>query len=258
MNRMNVFLPVIYALLIVSCFFVLTSDIHAQVTSSGVASMYALSEPIKAGSVVCIKPGGIGYCDISYDSAVFGIVTATPAGAFVDNAATTSAALVAKEGNVIVRVSNRAGDIKVGDLLANSSVLGVAEKASHNGFIIGQALENYSNAEEGTILATINISQTTSFTDARSNLFEVLRSGISAPILTPLAVIRYVLAALILITAFILGFIYFGRMARTGVEAVGRNPLAARTIQLNIIFNLFLMFVIFIIGLALSYLILTL
>ena len=113
-------------------------------------------------------------------------------------------------------------------------------------------------SDEGTILMNINIAQTTSFTDARSNLLEVLRSGISAPVLTPLAVIRYLLAAIVLIASFVLGFIYFGRMARTGVEAVGRNPLASRTIQINIFVNLLLMLIIIGIGLALSYLILTL
>jgi len=230
----------------------------AQVNSSGIASTYVLSEKILPGSVVCIKQGGIGYCDISYDPAVFGVVTDSAAGALVDNTATESGALVVKEGSTIVRVTTSAGSIKVGDLLTNSNVSGLAQKASHNGFIIGQALQDFSGDGEGTILIALNIAQTTTFTDARSNLLEVIRSGIQAPILTPLAVLRYVLSAFVLIVAFILGFVYFGRMARTSVEAVGRNPLASRTIQLNIIINLALMLVIFSIGLALSYLILTL
>jgi hypothetical protein len=230
----------------------------AQISSSGIANNYALSEKVPTGSVVCIKQGSLGYCDISYDPAVFGITTDIPAGGFVDQNATDSSALVVKTGDTIVRVTNRAGDIKVGDLLTNSSIPGVVEKATHNGFIVGQSREDYSGTTEGTILMTINIAQTTSFTDSRNNLFEVLRSGIAAPVLTPLAFLRYLLAAFILIVAFVLGFIYFGRMARTSVEAVGRNPLASRIIQFNIIINLLLMLVIFAIGLALSYLILTL
>ncbi len=233
-------------------------EIRAQVSSSGIATTYTLSEKIPNGSVVCIKQGGIGYCDISYDPAVFGIVTDSSAGAMVDNTATASGALVVKEGNTLVRVSASAGAIKVGDLLTNAKEAGLAQKASHNGFIIGQALQDFSGEGEGTILIALNIAQTTSFTDARNNLLEVIRSGIQAPILTPLAVLRYVLAAFILIVAFILGFVYFGRMARTSVEALRRNPLASRTIQVNIIVNLFLMLIIFSIGLALSYLILTL
>lgn len=231
---------------------------NAQVTASGIAKMYTLTTKAPAGSVVCLNnEAGIGFCELSYDPQVFGIVVDTPAGAITDNNPGTNSALIVKDGTAPIRVTNAAGDIKIGDLLTNSSTPGLAQKALHNGFIIGQAMENYSSAEEGTIMMTVHIAQTTSFTDARSNLLEVLRSGLAAPILTPLAVLRYVLAALVLIIAFILGFVYFGRMARTSVEAVGRNPLASRTIQLNIFINLILMLVIFSIGLALSYLILT-
>ncbi len=246
------------------CFFVLIAllrspvNVNAQVTSSGIANSYTLSEPLKAGTIVCIKKSSLGYCDISYDAAVFGVVTDAPAASILENNATASSQLVVKTGTTIVRVTNKAGNIKPGDLMTNSSTPGIAERATHNGFILGQALEEYSLSDEGTILVALNIAQTTAFTDVRSNLLEVIRSGISAPVLTPLAVIRYVLAALILIIAFVLGFVYFGKMARTGVEAVGRNPLASRIIQINIFVNLFLMLIIFSIGLALSYLILTL
>jgi F0F1-type ATP synthase membrane subunit c/vacuolar-type H+-ATPase subunit K len=47
-------------------------------------------------------------------------------------------------------------------------------------------------------------------------------------------------------------------MARASVEAVGRNPLAQRTITITIFFNILIMIVIFLTGLGLAYLILSL
>lgn len=243
-------------LLLVSLF--APSPIYAQVTSSDIATMYQLDTSLEPGSVVCIKQGTLTSCTSSYDTGMFGVVTETPSGSFSDQVPPENSALIIKTGKAILRVTNSAGDIKIGDLLTSSNTDGVAEKASRNGFVIAQSLEDYSEDGEGTILAAIDIHQTTSFTDVRSNLIELLREGLAFPILTPVAVLRYILATFVLVSSFVLGFVYFGRMARTGVEAVGRNPMATRTIQFNIILNLLLMFGIFCIGLALAYFILVL
>ena len=63
---------------------------------------------------------------------------------------------------------------------------------------------------------------------------------------------------LIVLITFALGIWYFGRVARSGVEAIGRNPLATRAIQLGVILNLLLTLVILLVGIALAYLILVL
>ncbi len=231
---------------------------YAQVTSSDIATMYQLDRALSPGSVVCIKQGALGPCSTSYDTGIFGVVTETPSGSFSDQVPLENSALITKTGKATLRVTNKSGNISVGDLLTSSNTEAVAEKANRNGFVIAQALEDFSLNEEGTILAAIDIHQTTSFTDVRSNLIELLREGLAFPILTPVAVLRYILATFVLVSSFVLGFVYFGRMARTGVEAVGRNPMATRTIQFNIILNLVLMFGIFCIGLALAYFILVL
>ena len=58
--------------------------------------------------------------------------------------------------------------------------------------------------------------------------------------------------------AFTLGMIYFGRSSRAGIEAIGRNPLAKRVIQFTVFMNIVLTIVIVIVGLAIAYLILIL
>ena len=66
------------------------------------------------------------------------------------------------------------------------------------------------------------------------------------------------IAAFVTVLSFILGFVYFGRFAKTGIEAIGRNPLARFQIQTTVIINLLLMAGIFVVGLALSYFVLVL
>ena len=92
----------------------------------------------------------------------------------------------------------------------------------------------------------------------RGNLLQFLREGLAVPLLEPLDSLRYLLAILIIIIAFTLGLVYFGRVSRAGVEAVGRNPLASRVIQMNVLMNILLTIVIVLVGLGIAYLILIL
>jgi F-type H+-transporting ATPase subunit c len=62
-------------------------------------------------------------------------------------------------------------------------------------------------------------------------LIAVAKQSASAPFFEPLASLRYILATFVVILSFALGFIYFGRVAHAGVEAIGRNPEAASKIQ---------------------------
>jgi F0F1-type ATP synthase membrane subunit c/vacuolar-type H+-ATPase subunit K len=70
--------------------------------------------------------------------------------------------------------------------------------------------------------------------------------------------LRYLTAALMVILGFVLGFVYFGRIAKAGVEAIGRNPLSSKTIEFGLILHILLTIVIVGAGLGIGYLILTL
>lgn len=233
------------------------NPVFAQVTATDVAQQVQLTKEVTNGTVLCFLKEGIGPCTFSYDSGLYAVSTESPAGNIAEiGTPAPNSFFVVQKGTALVRVSTANGPIVNGDFLTSSNVEGVAQKASDNGFVLGQALEDYSGEGEGLIQVSLNVHQTTAFADVRSNLFELIRRGISAPVLTPLSVLRYILSTVVLITSFILGFVYFGRMARVSVEAIGRNPLASRTIQFSIVLNIFVMLVIFCIGLALAYLIL--
>jgi F0F1-type ATP synthase membrane subunit c/vacuolar-type H+-ATPase subunit K len=134
-------------------------------------------------------------------------------------------------------------------------------KADRNGYVLGAALEAYTSDDPeavGRIAVAITIHPTTQFGSTTGNLFELLRSGLAGSLLDPVSALRYLLASLIIVISFAMGFLYFGRVAKSGVEAIGRNPLAGRRIQLTVILHIALTIAIAGSGLGIAYLILAL
>lgn len=232
--------------------------IYAQVDSLGVALPVNIQDEVGGGDVLCTYESAITKCDQIYDPAIYGVVTDSPPLSFT-SVDLPSAPLVIQKGDVIVKVSTVNGSIKSGDLVTTSEIPGVAMKASLNGFALGIALEGFESTDPndiGQILVSLNIHPTSSFVGSRSNLISNIRQAISAPIVAPLDSFRYLLAFIVALISFALGFVYFGRVVKTGVEAIGRNPLASRTIQATVIVNIIVTVVIVVTGLAIAVLIL--
>ncbi len=250
-------MKIVVALILTFAF--LPSLAHAQIDSSGFAHSISLSEQVESGDIICRSNESFVRCTSEYNTEMYGVVTSSPATAL--EVAGEDVVSVISSGSVVTRVSNSNGAIAQGDLITSSDSPGVGKKADRNGYVLGTALESYSaegQDQVGEILVAVNIHPAAGLASARTNLIQVLREGLSAPLFEPLAALRYILAALIILSSFVLGFIYFGRVAKTGVEAMGRNPLAARTIQASVILHVLITIAIVIAGLVLSYLVLIL
>jgi hypothetical protein len=242
-------------------FFIYKQDIYAQISTSGIAvSVPIREEEVEEGDVICTGENGYEFCRDEYDPTIFGIITKNPAAAF-ESEGDSDIRLVISEGNAEVRVTSINGDIQEGDLLTSSKTPGIAQKADRNGYVIGTALEEYSSGnpeDAGAVLTSLHIHPTTVFTAGAANILDTIRAGFAAPTLAPLASLRYLLAFAIAVISFTLGFVYFGRVVRSGIEAMGRNPLARRMIQMSVLFNIMITIVIILAGLAIAYLILIL
>jgi hypothetical protein len=238
---------------------IFTSIAEAQFIPSGVGITVELSEEnIKDGSVLCSSDGGVKQCREEYDANMFGIFVETPSVSIV-NVNSTANKTVLNSGKAYVRVSSINGNIKKGNFVTSSKTPGVAQLADKSGNVLGVAVEDFTEQDkkiEGKILVLLGIRPAIVAKSSRGNLVETLREGFLAPTLTPLASLRYLLAIIIAVAAFILGFIYFGRVAKGGVEAMGRNPLARKAIQFTVAVNLLLTLFIMAGGLILAYIIL--
>lgn len=232
-----------------------------QATDTGIAISIAISDKsAKHGSIILSTQKGYILSSIPYDPSIYGVISQNPA-VFVENKEGVNTKPVITSGKVFVLVSTINGPIKTNDFITTSTIPGVGQKATSNGFVVGTALESYNDTNPnkiGKILVSVNPRYNGAFIGIRSNLIQGLKDARSGFSVSPLASFRYLLAAVITIAAFILGFVYFGRVARSGVEALGRNPLAARLIELGIVANLMLTVAIIGVGLGIAYLILVL
>jgi hypothetical protein len=253
-----------YTALIVAAFFLFALSmfspvsIYAQNKSVSTAVSIPIADKnVKDGSIITSTSKGYVLTTIVHDPNMYGVYTQSPS-IFLQNTDDSLTKPVTTSGKAYVLVSSINGNIKKYDFITTSTIPGVGQRATNNGMVLGTALQDYSSSDQkatGKILTTVNPHFNSSFIDAKTDIWNV---AFNPGMLTQLTTLRYTIAALIALIAFIIGFSYFGRIATRGIEALGRNPLASRTIQLNLILNLIIMIVVIIAGLAIGYLILTL
>lgn len=232
--------------------------------SLGIANYYPIQDKdVKDGSIVSSSPKGYYLTNTPYDPTLVGVVTINPAVALnLEN--TGKSYPVVASGNVQVLVTTINGDIKKGDPITSSAKPGVGMKALKTGYALGVALDDYSSKDKNAI-GKINISMNLHYSFAkitsdntRANLLDIANLSVLATYESPLSVFKYVVAAFVILLSFILGFISFGRVARSGIEALGRNPLAGRMIQFGIFLNVLITIAIIVSGIAIAYFVLRL
>jgi hypothetical protein len=256
-----------YTALIVSAFILIALGILFPVSTwaqnksvSTAVSIFISDKNVKDGNIITSTPKGYVLTTTYYDSNMYGVYTQSPS-IFLQNTDDPQTKPVTTSGKAHVLVSSINGNIKKNDLITTCAIPGVGQKADKNGMVLGTALQDYSSSDKkavGKILVTINPHFNSSLAGARTNVLDILREASDPGMLTQLTTLRYLIAAGIILLAFAIGFIYFGRIASSGVEALGRNPLASKIIQLNLFFNFIIMIVVVVAGLAIAYMILIL
>lgn len=234
---------------------------YAEDTALGIANYFSIGDSdVKDGDIVSFSPKGYFLSKTPYDPMVVGVMTDNPA-ISLNFESVTKTYPVISSGNAYVNVSGANGAIKNGDPITSSSTPGVGMKADRSGYVLGSALEDFSPSkpdEVFKIAIALNVHFSTTKAAAKTGFWDILNFSALATYEQPTVVLKYFVAALILILSFVLGFISFGRIANKGIEALGRNPLAGRMIQIGIILNVMITIAIIGSGLIIAYLILRL
>jgi hypothetical protein len=206
----------------------------------------------KVGDILAKSKEGLIRAKIPGDPNIFGVVV--DSATIILHKKTPDSLLVATEGEVLVRVTNKAGEIKKGDFITSSDIPGVGQKMVQSGTALGRALENF-NESEGTILVNLNIQYVSlpgGIEKPRlSDFFQLVVRNLERPENFPI-VLRYIFALLIAAGSFLFGFFFSIRAMQRGVEAIGRNPLAKRSIQLAVILNLIGVIILTLAGLGIA------
>lgn len=235
----------------------------ARAVDFGIAKQVAIQDKdVRAGYIISSGEGGFFTSKKTYDQGIVGVVTASPAASFNTNAldAKDKRYFVLDSGTSHVYVSSINGNIKKGDYITSSNIPGVGMRSTRTGFVLGSSLENYSSKDPKTIKkinVDLNPRIIASQRVAKNPLVDIGNLSIVELTEDPLNYLRYVIAALVIIISFFFGFFVFGRIAARGLEALGRNPLAARVIQLGIALNVLITVIIIAAGIIVAILILT-
>jgi len=229
-------------------------------TSFGVANyLPILQKNVRDGAIISSIDGKYQLSNREYDPQMMGVVAENAAVVFKVEG--TDQSPVVSSGNAYVLVSGANGPIERGDLITASAKPGIGMKSTKSGYVVGSALEafNAQSADEVKLVnVALNIRYTTFQTRVSQSLFDVLHLSAIATTEEPTTVFKYFLAGLIMVLAFVIGFFSFGRIANTGIEALGRNPLASRMIQLGIMLNVLITVAIIASGLVMAYFVLRL
>lgn len=247
--------------LIITVTLLIAFPISAQEQGLGVARYLSISD-VEPGDIISVYDNTYGKSKIFYDPGVIGVVVERPAIAISSNDTEGKVAVLAT-GQAKVKVSTVNGPIEPGDVITTSETPGVGSKLNRSGFSLGIANEGfYAENQDEIGIISVDLSRHYAYSAQDTLTNKVQRSVTDVLILSEIAsydsptqVLRYLLAGLVLIASVIIGIITFGKIARTGVEAIGRNPLASKSIGMGIVFNVLITISIIAGGVGLGYLI---
>lgn len=234
----------------------------AESPNTGVANFVEIkSGNIKNGDIISSGKQGYVLTKTPYDALMAGVILLN-APVSINLVQTNRAYSYISTGTTLVNVTTQNGAIKSGDPITSSTVSGIGMKATQPGYILGTAQEAYGEKDTkkvGSIFVALNSRY--SYPQTLSNgskLLDIFNLTAAASYQQPSLFIKYAISAFIVILTFVIGFFSFGRIASNGITALGRNPLAARIIQLGIILNVLITLTIIFAGLFMAYLIIRL
>ena len=241
----------------------------AQYQGVEVNSVFKLSDAQAVnGDILSLNDSGIVRSTLTADNRLLGVLQTEPLAVNqdIDKLGTP----ITRNGTATVRVSNLSGEIKAGDYITSSEIPGVGQKALRSGYVIGMALNTFSTGQPQTFqnkqvqVGTIPVAVRIEYAEISSarginRLFNYLTSAIFRDIQSPEQVnqaLKYILATIIALTSFLIGFLTFTRSIPKSIESIGRNPMAKNAIYMSVIINITFTLVTTVIGIVAALLIL--
>ncbi len=239
-------------------FIPVVASAQAQGISADLANVYKVNDPkaVDGDILVYDDTKGIIRASTPFANNLFGILESVPLMVFKTSSSQKGTPVV-RTGTATVNVTTVNGAIFAGDYITSSSTPGKGQKATQAGNVIGVALSGYNGTREGKISVAMRI-EYADMNNGRS-LSRLLDSlGILAmqsknnPNVAS-QFMKYVVAGFIVMLSFIISFVIFGRSIGKGIEAIGRNPLARKSIELSLMLNVAFTLCIVLIAVGIAY-----
>lgn len=260
-------------LLIIGSIFI-PSIVNAQTTGIDVSFTRPVTDKeAVSGDIVESSENGLVRSTTAYSTKIYGVLQENSLFVY-RKVATDSSKPIARNGIVAVNVTTLTGDIKIGDYITSSPIAGKGQKANRPGYVVGVAMEDFNTEEAENIsyegqnypVGSILVALKPEFaggvaSGSTGRLIDQLGSQLFRNIEDTEGfnrLIRYGIAGIVIVVAFIVGFVIFARSIPKSIEAIGRNPLARSQIQFTIMLNIFLTVVVALLGIGGAFLIIQL
>lgn len=233
-----------FSFLVVCTTILLAASLHGVATAAqfGIAQNVSLSQAAPDGSILSLHEGTYELSSEPFDKGMVGVIAYSPPIELIpqDGIEVSGKYSMLTDGIVSVRVNTEGGPIAAGDLITASSVAGEGMRATKSGFMLGIA--QAATTQAGTIPVQLAIKFTFMNDSPPSErigtgMLEALKLAGLSVVDDPVTTLRYVLGAGVVIASLIISFFTVSKVARGGVEAIGRNPLASSAIMISIITN---------------------
>lgn len=257
-------------------------SVPAIMSAQSISQSYDTSSNVHHGMIVMIDPkNSKRILPLTKDSptSMHGIVVAANETVLsLGGDGTTSQVYVANNGKYEVLVSTQNGAIKAGDLISISSLDGIGMKASNaQSVVLGKALTGFDGKQNVSSTMTLKtsigknevaIGKIVVDISIAHNPLSVSVTGPPVPAFLkkagevisgkPVSTVRlYISVVILIITVFVTGSLLYGGV-RSSLVAIGRNPLAKKSIGRGLVQVIILGLTIFVLGLFSVYLLLKL
>lgn len=201
-------------------FFTIKPAIAQQVPSLAINVEIADTSVVE-GDIISYSDNGLKKADKPYDILTLGVVVASPVISTGLKSDKTKAVVTGGIAKVKVK-----GPIKAGDFIASSSEAGVGQKSNEAGYVLGKAIGNLDTNNSELVSVEISPSYFSNNNQGSVGFFGIAKDNL-----------RFFIAAVVGILTLIFTTFAFVRLVTTGVSAIGRNPLARRTILTSMIIS---------------------
>lgn len=225
---------------------------------TSIASSFPIAGPVEDGDILSFDVETETYTRSlkQSDESVFGIVVDDPVLEFSTNQVLPDGRPVVRVGEAVVNVSTLKGIIEAGDLVTTSSVAGLGEKApvGEPTYLVGVALEDmrFASTARTDLPGTVRFGRVPVALRMGQHIPGAEKDTQTASSTQPLAtgpgsvdekglqyfmLIRYVLAATVVVVSILIALRSFGGALAQSVISVGRNPLARSSIMSMMLWN---------------------
>lgn len=241
----------IYLLIAIVVFYELMAVSSVQAQGFNIASTYPITDPDAVSGDILIngKEAGFVTSNVSYDAYVFGVLQENPIVVLRQTEPEANMKPVITTGDTPVNVNDYNGEIKKGDYVTTSPQKGKGMRAGDSGYVVGIALTDATYGNEtisidnksirsGTVEVSVRVEYAEIVSARNYNTFftrlnEIFFKQIQNPERFTL-IIRYLVAGLIGLIAFAVGFFAVTKSVSNATQAIGRNPLAKSSILISL------------------------